>query len=258
MPSLYRATPGRTGSRPQTSASSPVAQNQNSHPLFFIESYTAMRKTLISTFVVASLVTPGVAIADTYLNNLAQPQQYYADVSYSKWVASRFVTSGDAPAFDLNSLTLGNIYDSTPGGNFYVGIYSTGGTPGSETVGSLVGTLSGNSSPDSLGEYTYTASDITLQGNTSYWLVTAVSSGSATYEVGYTYDTTASGGWTIPTSRTYSWSLDQGTSWGTYGGYYPYRYEIDATPIPEPGTFLLVSLGLGVLCFARRKTNRDR
>lgn len=208
----------------------------------------------LAAVVAASLVMSGSAISATFLDNLSMPHRYDAAVSYSKWVASRFVTGGEAQAFELNSLTLGRIYETTSGGNFSVSIYSTSGMIGSETVGSLVGTLSGNSSPDSEGQYTYTASNITLQANTSYWLVTAVSSGDGTYAVSYTYDTTASGGWTIPTNNTYSWSTNQGADWGTYGGYWPYRYKIDATPIPEPGIFLLVPMGIGLLVIAHRKT----
>lgn len=206
--------------------------------------------------VAVSLVTSGNAISAIFLDNLSQPHQYDAAVSYETWVASRFVTNGAAPAFELNSLTLGRIYSAASGGNFLVSIYSTGGTTGSETVGSWIGTLSGNSSPDTQGQYTYTASGITLQANTSYWMVTAVTSGSAIYQVSYIYDTTVSGGWTIPTNNTYAWSTEGGAAWNIYGGYWPYRYKIEATPIPEPGLLLLVPMGFGVLFLVRRKSNR--
>ncbi len=183
--------------------------------------------------------------ATIYLDNLAQPHDYYADVKSNKWVASRFTVNDSAAAFQMNTLKLGAVYASTAGGNFSVSIYNCSGTPGSETVGSLLGTLNGTASPDTLGQYTYTASGITLQANSSYWLVTSVSAGAADYRVSYTYDTANSipGGWTIPTSQTYSWSLDQGANWGTYGGYWPYRYQIDATAVPEPSVigFLAIS-----------------
>jgi len=191
----------------------------------------------------------------TYLDNLSQPHQYYADVTYSKWVASRFVTDGSAQSFSLNSVLFGGVYAATAGGNFQVDIYSTGA---GSTVGSLVGALSGASSPDSLGQYTFTATGITLQANTSYWLVTKVTSGLADYRVSYTQDTAASGGWTIPLTNTYSWSTNQGSSWGTYGGYWPYRYKIEATAVPEPSSPVLVLFGASLLSFVWVKRSSRR
>jgi hypothetical protein len=211
---------------------------------------------------VVSCALPLAGWATLYLDNLAQPYSYYADVKSNKWVASRFSVNDSSAAFRLDSLTLGTVYAAKSGGDFSVSIYNCSGTPGSETVGGLLGTLAGSANPDSLGQYTYTSGAITLQADTSYWLVTSVAAGGADYRVSYTYDTANSvpGGWVIPTSQTYSWSLDQGTTWGISGDYWPYRYQIEATAIPEPSTVGIAGVSLAVLLTARklRKLFRPR
>jgi len=211
-----------------------------------------MKSTRVLALAVAvACLLPATGSATVYLNNLDQPNDYDAQVTFSKWVASRFTTGTNAPEFRLDSVTLGKIYAYTAGGNFVVSIYSCVGTAGSELPGSLIGNLSGAANPDTQSDYIYTATDLTLQTNKSYWLVTRVTSGSADYRVGYTYSTANSvaSGWVYPSIQTYAWSSDQGSTWPTSGGMWPYRYEIEATGIPEPGAALI--LGMAVLSAMR-------
>jgi len=206
--------------------------------------------------VAVTCLLPATGSATVYLNNLDQPNDYDAQVTLSQWVASRFTTDNSAPAFQLGSLTLGSIYANTPGGNFVVSIYSCVGTAGNELPGSLIGNLSGSSSPNTQSDYIYTATDIILQTNKSYWLVTRVTSGSADYRVGYTYSTanSAPGGWVYPSIQTYAWSSDQGSTWPTSGGMWPYRYEVEATAIPEPGSAFILGMTFLSAIGARRLT----
>lgn len=183
-----------------------------------------MKSTRVLALAVAvACLLPATGSATVYLNNLDQPNDYDAQVTFSKWVASRFTTGTNAPEFRLDSVTLGKIYAYTAGGNFVVSIYSCVGTAGSELPGSLIGNLSGSANPDT----------------------------QADYRVGYTYSTANSvaSGWVYPSVQTYAWSSNQGSTWPTSGGMWPYRYEIEATGIPEPGAALI--LGMAVLSAMR-------
>ncbi|MCX7003979.1 MAG: hypothetical protein NTV22_12020 [bacterium] len=211
---------------------------------------------MLALAVAVACLLPATGWSTVYLNNLDQPNDYDGHVTLSQWVASRFTTDNSAPAFRLDSLTLGKIYASTPGGNFVVSIYSCIGTAGNELPGSLIGNLSGSASPDTQSDYIYTATDITLQTNKSYWLVTRVTSGSADYRVGYRYSTanSAPGGWVYPSIHNYAWSYDQGNTWPTSGAMYPYCYEVEATGIPEPGAAFILGMTFLSAIGARRLT----
>ncbi len=154
--------------------------------------------------------------AAVYLDNLDQPNDYDAQVTVGQWIASRFTTGTNAPAYRLDALTLGRIYASTPGGNFVVSIYSCVGTAGNELPRSLIGNLSGSVNPDPQDDYTYSTAN------------------------------SVASGWVYPSVKTYAWSSDQGSTWPTNGAMWPYRYEIEATGVPEPGAaFIPSAIALG-------------
>lgn len=201
---------------------------------------------VLALAVAVACLLPATGSATVYLNNSSSPHSGSASIQLIQWVASRFKTPVDAQSFRLDSVTLWEIYKSTPGGNFLVSIYACNGTAENETVGSLIGDLVGSSSPDTINSYIYyTSTDIILQYNTSYWLVARVTSGSADYRVSYCYDSINSvvgSGWSFASTRVWSYSSTQGATWGFPGDYYPYRYAVDATPLPEPGSALILSM----------------
>ena len=107
-------------------------------------------------------------------------------------------------------------------GQFTVSIYA-----GESAPATLVpnGRLIGESNPFTAGDYTYTASGLTLDPDTTYWIVASVGSGPGSYR------------WAIAATATYQvaeWakverfgeSFDQGSSWGIKPTTFPYYFSI--------------------------------
>jgi len=96
-----------------------------------------------------------------------------------------------------------------------------------------------------------------LAANTTYWLVSGVSSGSGNYQWGYTTSLNQTGlpGWTIGDG--YVESNNQGGSWISFPTDGPYQFSLEetATNIPEPGSVVAL-LGLGGLGLASSLTKR--
>jgi hypothetical protein len=92
-----------------------------------------------------------------------------------------------------------------------------------------------------------------LAANTTYWLVSGVSSGAGGYNRGYTTSSNQTGlpGWTIGDG--YVESNNQGGSWTSFPTDGPYQFSLEgtenATSVPEPGSVVAL-LGLGGLGLA--------
>jgi len=165
-------------------------------------------------------------------------------------------TSG-VGGYYLDSVTL-SFLDADVGttGGISISLYTNAGNDQSPLSGTLVGTLSGDSTPTSAGDYEYLAvSSLLLADITSYWLVidaTAVSAGSYYAPASYEVDPTTSG-WTSPSypNGTAFQNLD---GW-TYGemGYGAPRFVVEATAVPEPATGSLVLLALGASAWGARR-----
>jgi hypothetical protein len=151
-------------------------------------------------------------------------------VSATNWLANKFTTNNSSPTFTLDSITIQMIAATNSSGNFHVAIYSdASGIPGSQ-VGSL---LTGNTSPASAGQYTWTASGITLNANSSYWMVQEVTSGAGIYSPQYeTVTPVVVSTWTL--TGNYIYSANSGTSWVNPLHDGPSLYSISATAVPEP------------------------
>lgn len=189
----------------------------------------------------------------TYISNLAANWTASADITTSQWMAQKFKTDNSAASFTLNSVVL-NLDDAVnTSGGFFVNIYNTTGSEGAWLPSGVLGTvLAGSENPATAGNYTYTASGITLLADTNYWIVAKVSWGAGQYKWGYTTSETTTGSWSITASaNTRAYSLDSGSSWINGDGN-PYIFAVNATAVPEPSMVLLLLVGGGVLAFIRR------
>jgi len=197
------------------------------------------------------LVVPTLR-ADTYVTNLADTTTSYFSMNSTgqpDWVASQFTTDASATSFTLSSVPI-YIYDTvSPGSPFSVQVFSNvAGAPGS-----ALGTLSGNSAPPIAGTYTYTATGISLNSSTSYWVVAELTGGS-TYRWASTTDA-ATGTWTIVPDVLIS--SDSGTVWTaplTSPG--SMQYDVVAEAVPEPSTYAMLGLGIPAMLGAMRLRQR--
>lgn len=222
-----------------------------------------MKKSLLfvvcASLFASSFVAKAGPVSTTYISNLSQSPDNASPITATAWRAQKFKTDDSAATFTLDSVVL-NFWTATDSsGNFFVKIYNSTGSEGAwlPNNSGVLGTLTGNANPSSIGQSTYTASEIiTLQSNTNYWIVAGVSSGTGNYAWGYISSTTTTGTWSITATNTDAWSSTSGASWINNNGT-PYAFSVNATAaVPEPSGVLLLVAGGGVLAFVRRRQVR--
>jgi len=174
---------------------------------------------------VACLVVP--ARAEVVVSTLANTANKQTNFVYTgRWAGASFKTNNQA--WTLTSATLAFAGASTTYGNLFVKVYNNSST--TNWPGSSLGTLSGSDNPASAGQYTYTSNGISLDPDTTYWLVAGVTPGGGFYN--WYYDNANSnnstGVWSIPSTRTYAGSYDGGSTWSGGDGY-GYLFSIGAT-----------------------------
>ena len=198
------------------------------------------RKTLILIFVISAFGLRLQAQGTLYLSNLGESGTGFVVGSGSQ----SFVTGTASNGYALNYITLfmGNMLDNAS--NFNVLVYNDNGGQ----VGIPLGTLNGNNNPSTAGQYNYTASNLVLTSNTTYWIVTTCDSSSPGNPLppgGYT--------WKFTLSQNYSssgnWSIGPGNV--GFGGSV-FQFAVNATPAPEPSVCALFGFGLTTILFRRR------
>lgn len=213
---------------------------------------------LASLALVVALLSPPARGA-VMVSNLDEPT-FSSFPAGEWWVGNRFITDGSADAFLLEAVTLKMDAATATPGNFFVAIYSNG--IDNKPAASL-GLLSGEANPFAAGNYPYTASGLTLNPNTSYWIVAGVSSGgSAGSGYNWTLANAAvnyTGSWAIPGTDTHITSFPTGgVNWNDLeNDGYARQFSITATAVPEPSTFALcaaVALGAVMAGWPRRRT----
>jgi hypothetical protein len=190
------------------------------------------------------------ASAVTLVENLSQSNSFFEVVSFPQWIGKSFTTGSSS--YNLNSATL-LFRQFTADPNLFLRLYSnSSGVPGTQ----LTSFTNPASITTSLANNTFTlATPYTLAANTTYWLVSGISSGTGSYNWGYTLSTAQTGlpGWTIGDG--FVASLDQSASWTIFPTGVSFQFSLEGTTsppptsVPEPGSVVAL-LGLGGLGLA--------
>jgi hypothetical protein len=190
------------------------------------------------------------ASAVTLVENLSQGNTSTGAISLDSWRGSSFTTGSSS--YNLNSATL-LFGENTAEPSLFLRLYSnSSGVPGT-----LITSFTNPASiTTNLANNTFTlTTPQALAANTTYWLVSGISSGTGSYNWGYTLSTAQTGlpGWTIGDG--FVASLDQSASWTIFPTGVSFQFSLEGTTsppptsVPEPGSVVAL-LGLGGLGLA--------
>eukprot|EP01031_Cornospumella_fuschlensis_P007416 gene7416-9187_t len=143
---------------------------------------TILHSLRLPSMILAAVVVWAVGLttsasAAVKLSNLESPSRGGVTIDANFHKAQPFLTTASGP-FEITTVTLRMAPGFTAGGGFSVAIYSGASAP-SQLVTN--GRLVGESNPMAAGNYTYTASGLTLDPDTPYWIVASVTSGAGSY-----------------------------------------------------------------------------
>jgi hypothetical protein len=129
-----------------------------------------------------------------------------------------------------------------------VSLYTDAGT----TPGSALADLNlQGTNINGLAPTTFTASGVSLDANTNYWIVLKAMD----WPMQWAWTTDNSG---VGTGFLHTWGHHNDSGWNTLAAE-PYLAQISAATVPEPASVILISLGgLGVLkCIRLRRRQRS-
>jgi len=196
---------------------------------------------------------PPIASAQSTLlvSNLDQTPTGSASIGSDAWIAQSINTWYNSQDYILNSIQLLlNAPSGSPSG-FRVSLYSSKLNKDYLPASNL-GSLEGSLNPSASGVFTYTASNITLSPNHTYFIVLTA----ATPVAQGAYSWSKLNGWTrgeYGEIDPYYCSSDNGSSWTSNVRSGQFQLAIYATPVPEPGAYALFGFGLAALSFWRRR-----
>ncbi len=201
------------------------------------------------------------ASAVTLVENLSQSNSFFETVSFFQWTGKSFTTGSGS--YNLNSATL--LFQQLSGASpdLFVRLYSdNSGQPGTVITNftnpaSITTTLANN---------TFTlATPQALAANTTYWLVSGISSLTGLgyfWGVANSNNKTGLPGWTIDDG--FVASFDQSASWNIVPTGVPLQFSLEGTEnsppptsVPEPGSVVAL-LGLGGLGLASSLKKRKQ
>jgi hypothetical protein len=204
---------------------------------------------------VFGLVCGTVGHAQTVvISNLSSTRSSQVSISATAYQAAPFTTDSSS-SYSLNSVTLGMAAATNAGGSFFVAIYSGATQP---TALVTNGQLSGNSNPATAGNYSFTAgASVLLAPSTTYWVVAGVTSGVGVYKWQInTTDAFSTSTW-LQVPDGFGHSVNAGVSWSTGTTTTPQVFELSATAIPEPSTYVAL-FGLTALSFAAYRKRHSK
>lgn len=171
-------------------------------------------------------------------------------LSTGTWRAIGFTT--DAINLVLNSATIGLETTTAGSADIRLDLYSNNsGAPGSSLFNTSL-TLAGNTA---VAPVTFSLNQ-TLTAGTTYFIVAQQTGGSATTfwrqrDASGVSPTALNGsGWSNLGNFTAQRSLDNGGSWAATGSGAGSAISLDASPIPEPGTWAAMAIFAGGAAFA--------
>lgn len=167
---------------------------------------------IVATALVVALHSGSRAVATSFFDDLSAANGGSETVSGANWIAGSFTTDASKYTTVAATLLLQQTGSSSPA---ILNLYSDGGLQ----PGSLLGTFTSPStySTSSLASTSFTLSTVTLQANTTYWLVLHSASGS--YNWGWTSDFTVMNDWASSANSGSIWFGDNA---------YPYQYKVAA------------------------------
>jgi hypothetical protein len=169
-------------------------------------------------------------------------------------MGQEFRTGSNPSGYSLNAITLA--FDGAIGipTGFSLRVYDTAS---SGRPNHSLGLLSGNSNPSQRGNYVYSASGLTLQANSDYFLVLQGTGTVAFENDQYLWYSTTGGngdsndGWQVGLLW---YSLNGG--WSQWTGHSPGAFGIDASVVPEPCATAVLVAGCAVVCAGRAARSR--
>ena len=201
-------------------------------------SFWIMKSKIVFLFTLALGFMPLVVLSQgtVYLSNLDESANGISTMNG----AQSFVTGSASDGYLLDSVTLLMGQWAGGSGSFSVLVFSNVVVNPTEN---LVGTLEGNTDPASAGEYVYTASDIILAPNTTYWIVTG----------GYAWQFTSSGNYASANGWNMAAAIINAGAAAPPGS--QLQFALNATPVPEPSIFSLFVPGCLILGLRRSSRN---
>lgn len=194
-----------------------------------------MHRFLTAALCAASLALPSTASASVLISNLAEPLRGTTVVDNGLWAAQSFYNDPSTSQLVSIRTVLGEALDAPD----VFAELRQGSTTGAVLTAFALPTLAGALSVRTLTPL----SAVTLSPSETYYLIMGVRGGGS---FGWSY---AQGNGFVGTGGfgIYEYSTDQAGSWTNYGADNPYLMEVNvlAGAVPEPGSWLLLVVGLG-------------
>ena len=186
----------------------------------FRRGFAKYRSLLLCALAVVGATPLTASAQDTLLSdNLSATTSSSEAASGSTVLTASFAT--DDSTYNLTSVTL--LLANPSAGQARLDLYSDGGLE----PGSLVASLTPpDSYSDTLAETTFTASDVSLSPNTTYWIVLSADSGE--FDWAWTSDNTGNG---AGFQHTWGQSDDAAVTWFTSDSFST-QFNVAATPVP--------------------------